>query len=264
MANKGQRRSRKAHSSQQRPTQAHEDEKGPKRRVWHRLGHRYFNVQFIYYFLTTTQAHQGPQQPMKANEGQHRSTNISMRPSSRPSKLLLFLKPSSLGNQYLDKFQSTLPEVEEHRLSILLVALGATGVSNVQCNLSIPDLLWQLYVGLYEFNSGFYKELPFSGNIFIRAYTAHIASLKKLQSQKLTQFYEVMSELYKLVMFVSPSPFSHYIMLMSFQVCSLQCLGISRSNPQVFKLLTVPIPMGTLTCQPMGLPVQFLAKMVKN
>jgi hypothetical protein len=35
----------------------------------------------------------------------------------------------------------------------------------------------------------------------------------------------VMSELYKLVVFVSPSPFSHYIMLMSFQVCSLQCWG---------------------------------------
>ena len=47
MANEGQRRPTKAHSShwvandgQQRPTKAHADEKGPKRRVWRRLGHR--------------------------------------------------------------------------------------------------------------------------------------------------------------------------------------------------------------------------------
>jgi len=110
--------------------------------------------------------------------------------------------------------------MEEHELSISLVALGATGVSYIQRNLYIADSVWQVYAALYEFNSGFYKELPFSGNTFIRAYTAHVASLEKLKSQKPTQFHEVMSKLYKFVVFVSPSLFSCYVMLISFQVCS--------------------------------------------
>ena len=137
-------------------------------------------------------------------------------------KAAFFSKPSSLGNQYLDKFRSTLPDMEEHELSISLVALGATGVSYIQYNLYIADSVWQVYAALYEFNSGFYKELPFSGNTFIRAYTAHVALLKKLKSQKPTQFHEVMSKLYKFVVFVSPSHFSCYVMLISFQVCSSQ------------------------------------------
>ena len=45
-------------------------------------------------------------------------------------KAAFFSKPSSLGNQYLNKFHSSLPDApDEHELSISLVALGATGVS---------------------------------------------------------------------------------------------------------------------------------------
>lgn len=101
-------------------------------------------------------------------------------------KATFFSKPSSLHNQYLDKFLSTLPDVEKHELSISLVALGATEVSYIQCNLYIADSVWQVYVALYKFNLGFYKELPFSGNTFIRVYTAHVASLEKLKFQKPT------------------------------------------------------------------------------
>jgi hypothetical protein len=45
-------------------------------------------------------------------------------------KSAFFLKPSSLGNQYLDKFQLTLSDApDEHELSIFLATLEATGVS---------------------------------------------------------------------------------------------------------------------------------------
>src|ERR1700678_4268703 len=38
-ANAGRQRPTAANDGQQRPTQAHKDKKGPKRRVWRRLGH---------------------------------------------------------------------------------------------------------------------------------------------------------------------------------------------------------------------------------
>ncbi|KAF8952950.1 hypothetical protein BDZ97DRAFT_1930154 [Flammula alnicola] len=103
-------------------------------------------------------------------------------------KAAFFSKPSSIGNQYLDKFTSILPEKpDERELSIPLVALCATGV----------------YAGLYEYRSGFHKELSFSGNTFIKAYSTHVKSLEKLKAGKPTLFHEIMSKLYKLVVTVS-------------------------------------------------------------
>src|SRR5271168_5401759 len=74
----------KAHSSQLRPTkrekEAHEEGKGPKRRVWRRLGHRsvfFFNV----FFLDVQLIHESPrrpQQPTKADAGPPRGKTAYM------------------------------------------------------------------------------------------------------------------------------------------------------------------------------------------
>src|SRR6202522_993738 len=74
----------KAHSSQLRPTkrekEAHEEGKGPKRRVWRRLGHRsvfFLNV----FFLDVQLIHENPrrpQQPTKADAGPRRGKTADM------------------------------------------------------------------------------------------------------------------------------------------------------------------------------------------
>src|SRR5271168_27358 len=82
----GQRRPTKAHSShwvandgQRRPTKAHKDEKGPKRRVWRRLGPRCVSFPFIlfysYYYET--------QKPTAANDGQRRPTKTKRAQTTR-------------------------------------------------------------------------------------------------------------------------------------------------------------------------------------
>src|SRR5271168_63563 len=84
-----------ANDGQRRPTKAHEDEKGPKRRVWRRLGPRCVSFSFIlfysYYYETRkptaandgqqrqTQVSKGPQQPMTANKGQRRQKGPKRR-----------------------------------------------------------------------------------------------------------------------------------------------------------------------------------------
>src|SRR5271168_2976124 len=50
-ANAGQRRPTAANDGQRRPTQAHKDKKGPKRRVWRRLGHYMFFFKCTIYLL---------------------------------------------------------------------------------------------------------------------------------------------------------------------------------------------------------------------
>src|ERR1700678_699491 len=50
-ANAGRRRPTAANDGQQRPTQAHKDKKGPKRRVWRRLGHYMFFFKCTIYLL---------------------------------------------------------------------------------------------------------------------------------------------------------------------------------------------------------------------
>src|ERR1700678_4576365 len=54
--NAGRRRPTAANDCQRRPTQAHKDKKGPKRRQTRRLGHYMFflNVQSICYFFITS------------------------------------------------------------------------------------------------------------------------------------------------------------------------------------------------------------------
>src|ERR1700678_2815959 len=70
----------KAHSSQRRPTQAYEDEKGPKRR-----GIYFFKCTI--YFLPTTpivgpdNTHTSPRRPTAANDGQCRPTKTKKGPN---------------------------------------------------------------------------------------------------------------------------------------------------------------------------------------
>jgi dsDNA-specific endonuclease/ATPase MutS2 len=68
----------------------------------------------------------------------------------------------------------------------------------------LSNSVCQVYAALYEFMSGIHRELSFSGNTFIKAYTAHVGLLEKLKAKKPTEFHEVMSKLYKLVVFVLP------------------------------------------------------------
>src|SRR5271168_3079078 len=68
------------HESPRQPMTAHEDEKGPKQRVWRCLGPRCVSFSFIlfysYYYETRkpTAANDGQQRPTKANAGQRRPT----------------------------------------------------------------------------------------------------------------------------------------------------------------------------------------------
>src|SRR5271168_3359059 len=50
-ANAGRRRPTAANDGQQRPMQAHKDKKGPKQRVWRRLGHYMFFFQMYNLFV---------------------------------------------------------------------------------------------------------------------------------------------------------------------------------------------------------------------
>src|ERR1700678_1740237 len=50
-ANAGRQRPTAANDGQRRPTQAHKDKKGPKRRVWRRLGHYMFFFKCTIYLL---------------------------------------------------------------------------------------------------------------------------------------------------------------------------------------------------------------------
>src|SRR5271163_4556728 len=50
-ANAGRQRPTAANDGQRRPTQAHRDKKGPKRRVWRRLGHYMFFFKCTIYLL---------------------------------------------------------------------------------------------------------------------------------------------------------------------------------------------------------------------
>src|SRR5271155_1325540 len=50
-ANAGRQRPTAANDGQRRPTQAHRDKKGPKRRVWRRLGHYMFFFKYTIYLL---------------------------------------------------------------------------------------------------------------------------------------------------------------------------------------------------------------------
>src|SRR5271168_1662994 len=50
-ANAGRQRPTAANDGQRRPTQAHRDKKGPKRRVWCRLGHYMFCFKYTIYLL---------------------------------------------------------------------------------------------------------------------------------------------------------------------------------------------------------------------
>src|SRR5271168_2704321 len=50
-ANAGRQRPTAANDGQRRPTQAHKDKKGPKQRVWHRLGHYMFFFKCTIYLL---------------------------------------------------------------------------------------------------------------------------------------------------------------------------------------------------------------------
>src|ERR1700678_1769724 len=64
----------RAHSSQRRPTQAHEEENGPndaRRIVWAGIG-KFFLMYFFLMYNLSTKAHEGPQQPTKANAGPQR------------------------------------------------------------------------------------------------------------------------------------------------------------------------------------------------
>src|ERR1700677_115537 len=67
-------------SSQRRPTQAHEEGKGPKRRQTRRLGPRevfLFNV----FFLNVLLIHESPRRPTAANEGRRRPTKREKGPN---------------------------------------------------------------------------------------------------------------------------------------------------------------------------------------
>src|ERR1700678_3177469 len=70
----------KAHEGPQQPTKADEEGKGPKRRVWRRLGHRsvfFLNV----FFLDVQLIHENqrrPQQPTKADAGPRRGKTADM------------------------------------------------------------------------------------------------------------------------------------------------------------------------------------------
>src|SRR6202522_2095987 len=64
----------RAHSSQRRPTQAHEEENGPndaRRIVWAGIG-KFFLMYFFLMYNLSTKAHEGPQQPTKADAGPQR------------------------------------------------------------------------------------------------------------------------------------------------------------------------------------------------
>src|SRR5271168_1715721 len=64
----------RAHSSQRRPTQAHEEENGPndaRRIVWAGIG-KFFLMDFFLMYNLSTKAHEGPQQPTKADAGPQR------------------------------------------------------------------------------------------------------------------------------------------------------------------------------------------------
>src|ERR1700678_4452695 len=50
-ANAGRQRPTAANDGQRRPTKAHKDKKGPKRRVWRRLGHYMFFFKCTIYLL---------------------------------------------------------------------------------------------------------------------------------------------------------------------------------------------------------------------
>src|ERR1700678_913870 len=64
----------RVHSSQRRPTQAHEEENGPndaRRIVWAGIG-KFFLMYFFLMYNLSTKAHEGPQQPTKADAGPQR------------------------------------------------------------------------------------------------------------------------------------------------------------------------------------------------
>src|SRR5271168_5102806 len=71
---KTERKSMRVHSSQRRPTQAHEEENGPndaRRIVWAGIG-KFFLMYFFLMYNLSTKAHEGPQQPAKADAGPQR------------------------------------------------------------------------------------------------------------------------------------------------------------------------------------------------
>src|ERR1700678_4341491 len=69
-----------ANDGQRRPTKAHKDEKGPKRRIWRRLGPRCVLFYFISSILLTTKAHSSQQWPPKANAGPQKPTAANAGP----------------------------------------------------------------------------------------------------------------------------------------------------------------------------------------
>lgn len=94
-------------------------------------------------------------------------------------KAAYFAKPSSLGYEYLDKFNAGKQEPE---LPFPLIALSATGV----------------FHGIYEYKTGAQVETNFDGNTFISTYTSHIRSLEKLKDEKPARYRHIMSTLYRL------------------------------------------------------------------
>src|SRR5271168_971448 len=88
----------KAHKGPQQPTQAHKDEKGPKRRQTHlwAIGACFFKMYYLFFIFLllqapaphlwpgrrprATKAHEGPYQPTKANAGPQRRKRAQTMP----------------------------------------------------------------------------------------------------------------------------------------------------------------------------------------